>query len=959
MDIGTDVIGWIQNYAPSAQIKSTSTSADNLKNLLSQGCVFAVHSSTYSADGHYFSIIDINEDKTQVYVSNPWAGGNLEGWCDINEVSGYLDAAFAISNDGDLPSNSPVPGRVASTTTSNVAGHIVKNDRDGYKIDVDLDKKVEEIIQKLSESGNSRLLQYFSDKNRKKYLKSFLKSSIVTQYPDLRKKSEIGTEVPEGELQGVVKVRRRTESTAEDDKGEFLQYIPLDEFNNLKINADNNIFNYFTLDSNSNIVVAGYEKRTVEQQKVSYGGDTRRDNIEDQSLEPMYNITLSKMDYLKQIEKYTMPFDLLWTLLVYSQDEDFVYKLSELAIDTNIEITVHDNITYIDTTDVYNYTKNVRIHEQATFYDMTTTPPRVGSRKYQGDRPEEHYTYTITNSDYYESNNPILAVTYVDCWLLKYEVKYIKSHQGPTSISNVTTEADDNDYVDDGEEGIGQSSGDSLLNQWGSNYKSILDSAYSGAKDENNKEYTVKYGIMDIRLKYKKRVTGRTRTVTTINKSNTYQSQPGVITEKVDPNADEDNFVKLLKHSGKSDNLKSIAGWFFESIEAQESICDLEDLMKFLLYKTYNIDYGVTEFDFSTFDPTKFQNIMSGTSALSEFLKAWENGPMWKYMTGKETNYHSSPYIDQCITEDKTQYIMCDDLFTGNNNRNYGFGICFYVGGFGFQNTGYFKEEGVDITAAQYQQYGVSKLSVDIVDRIKEKIIEDKREEVRRTASGKGISLEDYQVDALAACRYQGWYISDFLNAYKQYGLNPIIRNYSTGMGTSNPRYEANWTLFSTGKYIDCDGNEIIVRSGGSILDCAERIHSYMEQNNYFYSLDVGSVLKSTFEESKATRGTCCATFVSWVLIEAGYLEPSEMSHAALSLADILKRKGFIVVNPSQMQAGDIISYGQHGAYNGHIEIYAGDGQIYNAGGDSSIRMANPYPKGNRQDYYLILRAPN
>lgn len=211
-------------------------------------------------------------------------------------------------------------------------------------------------------------------------------------------------------------------------------------------------------------------------------------------------------------------------------------------------------------------------------------------------------------------------------------------------------------------------------------------------------------------------------------------------------------------------------------------------------------------------DPYEKIKGTSATSQLSEFLKSWENVSMWKYLNGKTNNYNSDPYIYMCITEDKKEYLMCDDLFTGNNNRNFGFGICFYVGGYGFINQSFYAAEGINIEDSKYQTYGVSKLPVDVVDRVKERIIEYQRNNVRTMASNRGITLTDYQVDAVAACAYQGWQMGGFLDAYKQYGMDESIRYQSTGMGTSDSRYRANWKLFSTGVYTDPDGNEITIR---------------------------------------------------------------------------------------------------------------------------------------------------
>ena len=103
--------------------------------------------------------------------------------------------------------------------------------------------------------------------------------------------------------------------------------------------------------------------------------------------------------------------------------------------------------------------------------------------------------------------------------------------------------------------------------------------------------------------------------------------------------------------------------------------------------------------------------------------------------------------------------------------------------------------------------------------------------------------------------------------------------------------------------------------TGGSIIECAKTIHEYMEKNNYTYCAygsnsyeECGTYGKShglndTFEESKnGHHNVCCATYVSWVLQEAGYLKDSEHTNSASSLTDLLISKGFIVINdPSEL----------------------------------------------------------
>ena len=138
-----------------------------------------------------------------------------------------------------------------------------------------------------------------------------------------------------------------------------------------------------------------------------------------------------------------------------------------------------------------------------------------------------------------------------------------------------------------------------------------------------------------------------------------------------------------------------------------------------------------------------------------------------------------------------------------------------------------------------------------------------------------------------------------------------------------------------------------------------------MEKNNYKYCVKFSNKYEehsnksecgwnTTFEASKSgNHTTCCATYVSWVLIDAGYLSPSEFSASASGLRSILNGKGWkVITKTSDLQAGDVIYY------NGHIEIYAGEGKVYTAGSGDHIRGASPRNK-NVSNMVCGLRAPN
>ena len=78
-----------------------------------------------------------------------------------------------------------------------------------------------------------------------------------------------------------------------------------------------------------------------------------------------------------------------------------------------------------------------------------------------------------------------------------------------------------------------------------------------------------------------------------------------------------------------------------------------------------------------------------------------------------------------------------------------------------------------------------------------------------------------------------------------------------------------------------------------------------------------------------------------------------ECDNGATALSNVLEsQKGFTRVSRSELVAGDII------VCDGHVEIYAGDNQVYNAGSGNAIRSASPNSKTNIYKCLYGLRAP-
>ncbi len=123
--------------------------------------------------------------------------------------------------------------------------------------------------------------------------------------------------------------------------------------------------------------------------------------------------------------------------------------------------------------------------------------------------------------------------------------------------------------------------------------------------------------------------------------------------------------------------------------------------------------------------------------------------------------------------------------------------------------------------------------------------------------------------------------------------------------------------------------------------------------------------LNSSFKNSQTPgsngyRLTCCATYVSWVLEESGYL--GTHTDSSNSLAALLSSAGWTkITSYSELGPGDIVFMDTSGPNNGaitHVQIHVGNGTWYNAGSNSSIHKVAPYSDNVSGQFVYAYRAP-
>lgn len=460
-------------------------------------------------------------------------------------------------------------------------------------------------------------------------------------------------------------------------------------------------------------------------------------------------------------------------------------------------------------------------------------------------------------------------------------------------------------------------------------------------------------------------ITEKDSTYSMSTSSKIYKEGTPVVEEKTDPNATEKNFVTLLKEYKRAEEkIMDAPTWLFEMMKTSGKTSDMIDLVKYLLYKATGEDLGVTELNESWLKPSTFTSINnSGSQQLIEYIHMLEGG--------------YSPKMNA----DGTKYIVVDD---GYGNAAVGWGVDIFNSGYAdkFIQAGYSTEVGAEIDK-------------EFVDAIEAEIISNIAQEVNNRTSG--LNLKGYQKNALISRAYNCGVNGalglrnglTFVEAYQKYWDEATddyyerqsnVANYSHDLyteymidpRTSNGRYsdglakrrKSEWTLFQTGYYDVL--NQRHSEGSATIIEAAHKIHKHMEDYKYTYSL---TTLPGTANIAWNMRTACCATYVDWVLAEAGYKKADEsLIHGACTLFRVYQEKGFMVIeNYSDLQPGDIVfmtvkdnstaTYNGRTLLIGHVQIYAGDGMWYNAGSTERIQQKSPYKSNPSSMFAIALRA--
>lgn len=815
-----------------------------------------------------------------------------------------------------------------------------------YSYDVNLDEKVEELMQKLNSKTNI-LSTYISEEKQKEYLKMFIKADFITQ------NLKLGNADPKksDQINGAITVQR----SDKDGNVSTLQYIDYTTFKQYIADSNSEVFKYCSINDNGQLVIAqSYRHSKVLDTNVP--GETPIN-------EEQYNISEMSLDYKSALSSYAMPFNFLWALLVKSTEEDFVYELAKLAMDTEITITAYDNYMRTEETEESQFTMEGRkelIVRQFIKHSGTLTKI---TREREFDTSDTTYHRRLTEIT--ETRNVTLNVTYANTWIAKYQNEYTYESI-PATVTENNAQSNNSQAI----ETINRYLTKAEIEQ-DSFAQEVLNDLEHGKMEGT--VYTVESErlISDIKEK--------SRTGKIVSSGNSYKEGTPKIEEKTDLNSQEPNFCTILKKYPRAESkIMSSVEWLFEMMEQNtENVTNMIDLVKYLLYKATGRDLGVTELS-ANFFIIKNLSSMYGGSGISvnktsiskeDFIKCVRE---YRNDSGYQKRFaaYADKIYDICV-KNNINPILCvaqagqessfGEATPGNSPWNYwGLGV-YNDSSVGTQFATI--DEAIQFyckTILSYQQpgsiaYAKAQTYAPHSDRI----------------TGNMTSIYD------VLCAYM--YLGD-KHSGKVYG-NVNVKQYLIQHMNYDCKHELeeSTTLEEQAAYVvDYIDNRVIaiakdifgskIYSGGSIIEVADMIHKYMEQNNYTYCVldnsnqyeECGKYNKAhglnrTFEESKTGyHNTCCATYVSWVLQMVGYIDDSDHSDGAETLAQtiLIGKYGWKRVSVAEVQPGDILYY----TY-GHIEIYAGNNTKYNAGSGEAIRRISPYETTISSDA-IVLRAP-
>lgn len=367
---------------------------------------------------------------------------------------------------------------------------------------------------------------------------------------------------------------------------------------------------------------------------------TNDPNVEAES-STQYIMTTTDVNYEAMVEPYTMPFDYLWALLVVGESKGFVMDIADLVYNSDIEITVHDNLTVNTDVDDWTYTLRTKVVDKASVtvsgeglsasadVPEHTHDPEVDPGNSPADQPFQTTKTVVT-----QTNTVNVALTRANVWIVDYQNDFTLATPTRTENHNTKTEPDQ-DYPETATRthiGGGYSCAEithkinELVGELKNRYTAAQNTTSTGSGTISSSPastanssilYEPKFNSeVNATVKYYEKYINIKDEITNIVEKKKYTEGTPTLKEKTDSDSTEPNFVTIFndsKYTNNKRNIKSAFSWLIEILETNDSTKNrFPELTKYLLYKVTAANYGVTEFDFKVFYPGTLTSVVEG-----------------------------------------------------------------------------------------------------------------------------------------------------------------------------------------------------------------------------------------------------------------------------------------------------------------------------------------------------------
>lgn len=427
----------------------------------------------------------------------------------------------------------------------------------------------------------------------KKYVRKFLEAQLVTETPHYAPVIASGNAYNQ-KTYGQVYIYRANdqEYLNENSKATSMSWMPYSTMqeeaakNNEKgLNA---IKNHYSIDDEGKLVIAQWTK------------------IETTGKADEVTISLKHIDYKSAISQYTTPMNFFIYLTMVSQNPEFVSAVTDMVKNSRIELTIMDTKTVNVEEEKYSFTRNTK-----TTHETKRQGVVINTYTTSRSRGVEQTTTTTTTTVV-----PTPKITYAKTWFSEQRITYKIANQDPYHNYEKYTENEDSSLADDAEPGDPQANGST---SWNTNKCREITTDVTGTtyKEEtrgNVIDKTGEKGSNGVTQDSYKNERRQVKNNFTVDDKTTFL---GLL----------DDYFKIpnsnrYEAAGKT-NMVSGAEWLFGLMEKDGRLQNLEQVMRYVMYKYTGKEYGVKELDFSIFDIKDFSEI-SGLGSLKSFIRYFE-----------------------------------------------------------------------------------------------------------------------------------------------------------------------------------------------------------------------------------------------------------------------------------------------------------------------------------------------